>query len=110
MSESREPVVTFAPDAIDDLAGLAAFLGAENRATARRFSDAVRTATLRLVTFPYLGAKWRAGPGAPPGVRRWAVPGFASYLIFYLPTTDGVRVLRIIHGARDIEALFEASE
>jgi len=31
---------------------------------------------------------------------------FDRHLIFYLPLKDGIEVLRIVHGARDIEALF----
>jgi len=34
------------------------------------------------------------------------VKGFERYLIFYRPLTDGVEILRAIHGARDIERLF----
>ena len=29
-----------------------------------------------------------------------------SYIIFYSPTDDGIYVLRVIHGARDIGTLF----
>ena len=38
-------------------------------------------------------------------VRRWPVTGFENWLIFYLPRANGVEVVHIIHGARDIEAL-----
>jgi toxin ParE1/3/4 len=33
--------------------------------------------------------------------------GFSNYLIFYKRTKDGVEVLRVLHGARDIEAAFD---
>jgi toxin ParE1/3/4 len=36
----------------------------------------------------------------------WRVKDFEKYLIFYRPQKDGIDVLRIIHGARDIEELF----
>lgn len=29
------------------------------------------------------------------------------YVILYRPTEDGVRVLRIVHGTRDLGAIFE---
>lgn len=38
-------------------------------------------------------------------VRRWPVKGFDNWLIFYRPKRDGVEILRVIHGARDIENL-----
>jgi toxin ParE1/3/4 len=36
-------------------------------------------------------------------VRRWPVSGFERWLIFYLPRRDGVDIVRVLHGARDIE-------
>ncbi len=40
-------------------------------------------------------------------VRQQAIKGFRKYLIFYRPTTSGVEILRVIHGARDIEAILD---
>jgi toxin ParE1/3/4 len=37
----------------------------------------------------------------------WRVRGFERYLIFYRPTDDGIDVVRVLHGSRDIESLFE---
>jgi toxin ParE1/3/4 len=39
------------------------------------------------------------------GVRRWPVKGFEKWLIFYQPKRNGVEIIHIIHGNRDIEAL-----
>jgi toxin ParE1/3/4 len=30
-----------------------------------------------------------------------------NYIIFYQPVEDGIEVLRVIHGSRDIDTLFE---
>jgi toxin ParE1/3/4 len=30
-----------------------------------------------------------------------------SYVVFYMPLSDGIDVLRVLHGARDIESVFE---
>jgi len=30
-----------------------------------------------------------------------------NYVIFYQPVEDGIEVLRVIHGSRDIDTLFE---
>lgn len=40
-------------------------------------------------------------------IRQQAVKGFKKYLVFYRPTDLGVEILRVIHGARDIEAILE---
>jgi toxin ParE1/3/4 len=40
-------------------------------------------------------------------LRRWRVRGFADFLIFYRPLDDGIEVVRVLHGARETEKLFE---
>ena len=42
-------------------------------------------------------------------IRSWVVTEFTNYLIFYreLPDGSGVEILRVLHGARDLDALFE---
>jgi toxin ParE1/3/4 len=49
------------------------------------------------------------GMGTPRG---YLMPGLRSftvgiYMVFYLPLEDGIDVVRILHGMRDLEALFE---
>ena len=39
-----------------------------------------------------------------PGLRSFP---FKRYVIFYQPLQDGIDVVRVLHGARDIESLFE---
>ncbi len=33
-----------------------------------------------------------------------------NYVIFYRPITDGIIVLRVLHGARDIDSLFDVAD
>ena len=30
-----------------------------------------------------------------------------NYFIFYMPFEEGVEILRVLHGSRDIESIFE---
>jgi toxin ParE1/3/4 len=39
----------------------------------------------------------------------WSIRGFQNYIVFYRPLEDGVDVVRVIHGARDIQAIFDES-
>lgn len=39
-----------------------------------------------------------------PSLRSFPV---GNYLIFYRPINQGIEVIRVIHGARDIQSLFE---
>jgi toxin ParE1/3/4 len=45
---------------------------------------------------------------AAAGIRSWSISGFTNHLIFFRPVEDGVEILRVIHGAQDIDAIFEA--
>jgi toxin ParE1/3/4 len=40
-------------------------------------------------------------------LRRWPVKGFDNWLVFYLPRRNGVEIVPLIHGARDIESLLD---
>ena len=47
-----------------------------------------------------------AGPQRPelrPRLRSFAV---GNYILFYRPVTDGIELIRVLHGARDLRALF----
>lgn len=33
---------------------------------------------------------------------------FGRYVIFYLPLTDGIDVVRVLHSARDVDAVFDS--
>jgi plasmid stabilization system protein ParE len=41
------------------------------------------------------------------GVRIMPVTGFESYIIFYIAAGTGIKVLRILHAARDFPPIFE---
>jgi toxin ParE1/3/4 len=40
------------------------------------------------------------------GLRSFRVEGFRNYLIFYRPAGEGVEIIRVLHGAHDLDALF----
>src|SRR5512135_801317 len=39
------------------------------------------------------------------GVRSWSVSGFERHDVFYRPIEEGIEVIRVLHGARDLENL-----
>lgn len=50
---------------------------------------------------PKMGAPLSLRPPELAGLRKWRVKDFENYLIFYLPSPDGVSILRVLHGSRD---------
>jgi toxin ParE1/3/4 len=83
------------------------FLG-ENASVevARRFLHASNLSFQILARMPELGVQRNLQNPQYSSVRAWPIKGFERYLIFYRPLNDGIEVLRIIHGVRDIERLF----
>lgn len=47
----------------------------------------------------------RGCEGVNSALRLFRVRGFERMLILYLPLPDGVEILRVIHGSRDVETL-----
>ena len=44
------------------------------------------------------------------GLRSWRIRGFEHWLVFYRVTDEAVEVVRVLHGARDLEGLFDVHE
>jgi len=90
-----------------DLTDHLVFLGENASAeVARRFLHAAGVSFGILSKMPELGVQRGFQNPRFSAVRVWPVKGFERYLISYRPLADGVEILRIIHGARDIERLF----
>ncbi|HEV7228758.1 type II toxin-antitoxin system RelE/ParE family toxin [Brevundimonas sp.] len=81
--------------ALIDLADIEAWIAQDNPAAARRLSDRIMSACRGLGRFPL------RHPVTVQGLRKRSV---GAYLIFYR-VTEEVEILRVLHGARDAEAL-----
>jgi toxin ParE1/3/4 len=83
------------------------YLAERDVAVARRFSAAVREASKHLAAWPGSGARRDWGRPELADLRTWPIKGFANYLIIYRPIDTGVELVRPVHGARDIDYLFD---
>jgi toxin ParE1/3/4 len=77
---------------------------------AERYLAAVEATCLQLVDHPHSGVLYHSGIAGLKGLRRLPVKGFENYLLFYLPHRNGIDVIRVLHGARDIDSLFAQEE
>jgi len=101
------PRVTQRPRARLDLLEQFVYFSEEaNVALAERYYAAVDQTCSMLVNQPHAGVLYDSGVAQLEGLRRFPVHGFESYLIFYLPHPEGMDVIRVLHGARDIDSLF----
>ena len=91
-----------------DLDSIAASLQAmASPLVAIRFLDASNRDFVRLSKMSGLGSRFESDHPALEGLRVWPIRGFRKYLILYRPLDDGIEVVRVLHGSRDIERLLE---
>jgi toxin ParE1/3/4 len=75
--------------------------------TALRFYDAACSTFEKMTRMPALGERRDSADPRLAGLRVWRVEGFEKHLIFYRPTDDGVDIIRVLHGARDIASVLD---
>lgn len=83
---------------------MAAYIGKDRISAADRFLDAAREAFDFYSRVPLLGAEYPTKNERLKGMRVFRVKGFPNHLAFYFPRDDGIEVVRILHGARDLDA------
>ena len=69
--------------------------------TADKFLEMAWESFELLSGHPGAGAPVKARSPLLRGLRRRRIKGFENYLIFYLPDSGGISILRVLHGARD---------
>jgi toxin ParE1/3/4 len=98
-------IARYTPEAHRDLDEIAECIALQNLDAAIRFCLAVEDAASKLAEMPGMGSLREFSKPALAQLRSWPIKGFRNYLLFYQPSPDGIEVLRIIHGARDIESI-----
>ena len=73
-----------------------------------RFLAASHASFALLATQPHMGRLYHSRHPDLDGLRLFRVREFEKLLIFYRPHEWGVEIVRVIHGARDLDALFDA--
>ena len=99
--------IVIRPAADRDLDAQAEYIARhQNTKTAIRFYRAAEETFALLATQPKMGRTRDFVNPRLKGVRVCLMKEFERHLIFYRPIKGGIEVLRVIHGARDIENLF----
>ena len=88
--------VDLAASARRDLEDIEDWIARDSPSRALWFIEGLADALDRLADMPLLG---RARPEIRTSLRSIV---HVSYIVFYRPTSAGITVLRVIHGARDI--------
>ena len=77
-----------------------------NLDVALRFLTSAHETFSLLATQPNMGWQSRLRHPALKSLRVFRVTGFEQMLILYRPLTDGVDVIRVVHGSRNLQSLF----
>ncbi len=94
------PRITRRPLAETDILEIWDYIAEDTFAAADRWVDQLDEKLRLLAIQPLMG---RTRDELERGVR--SLP-FGRYVIFYMPTDVGIDVVRVLHGARDIDAVF----
>lgn len=97
------PQANILNSAVADLAEIWAYIALDSPDNADHFIDRIfRICQEGLASNPHLG---RAREELSPGLRSLV---YESYVIFYHPIPNGVEVVRVLHGMRDLESNFDS--
>lgn len=87
------------PKFVDDITDAYAWIAGESPRTAHRLLDEIEAVVGLLQEYPEIG---RQRDELRPGVRSFRIDRF-RHVVFYRLESDVVILLRLIHGARDMD-------
>ena len=100
--------VVVRPAADRDLEEQAQYIARQGSTEAAlRFYQAAERTFALIVSHPEMGRLRHFRKPALTGVRVFPIQGFERHLTFYRRVTGGIEVLRVLHGARDVERVLE---
>ena len=100
------PRIDRSPRAKADVLSIGRYIAEQSgsHTTAYRFLDKIDERIKFLAHHPMAG---EARPDLAANARAFPV---GNYVLFYRPISDGIQVLRVLHGARDIPRIFRTGE
>jgi toxin ParE1/3/4 len=98
------PVILKRPRAQSDLVEIWDYIADDSEARADAFLDRIDQKFRTLAQRPGLG---RARDELAEGLRSFPV---GRYVVFYRPLPEGIEIVRVLHGARDLTAAFFADD
>ncbi len=79
----------------------------ESPSTAERFLQSIQKSMRQIRRNPGIGSPRFLSNPKLAGLRSWAVEDFPSIRIYYLVSENAIRIIRVLHGKRDISPLLE---
>jgi toxin ParE1/3/4 len=82
----------------------------DNPDLANRFLEAVDSTIGKILRTPNAGAPKHLFNEALAHLRSWPVEDFGEIRVYYLAEEKEVRVIRVLHGQRDIQRILEREQ
>jgi len=79
----------------------------ESSAAAERFLTSVQKAIRQIRKSPSIGSPRFFNNAKLAGLRASAVEGFPAIRVYYLLSGDTIRIIRVLHGKRDVGRVLE---
>ncbi len=98
--------VSFRPKALQDIRDIVRYIAVDNSRASHTFEAELEYTVSLLVGVPEMGALRSFGNSALAGIRLWPIKGFEKYLLVYRVSRETLDVIRVVHGARNLPALF----
>jgi toxin ParE1/3/4 len=90
------------PAAEQDLVEIGLYIAEDSPTNAERFIDTIERECQKLADSPFVLG--RSCEGLHPALRRY---NFRRYAIVYRPVVDGIELVGVFHGSRELEAMFD---
>jgi toxin ParE1/3/4 len=90
-----------------ELAAIWDYIALDNLGAADRFLQSAYDTFQELLRTPHMGPLRKFAAPQLTALRSFRVRGFDNYLIFYRPTSEGIEIFHVLHGAQNLERFWE---
>ncbi|PSF35517.1 type II toxin-antitoxin system RelE/ParE family toxin [Aphanothece hegewaldii CCALA 016] len=95
------------PQVIQDLIELATYIATDNLDASERFLTAAEETFQQISKLPQMGKQCQLSNPELAEIRQQAIKGFKNHLVFYRVLNSDIEIIRVLHGARDLEAILD---
>lgn len=99
-------MIRLTEEAESDIFVCAQYIANDKENVAERFLDSFSETTARLLDLPKMGREKKFPHIELVGLREFPLIGFENFLIFYRENEEGITVIRLLHKARNLSAIF----
>lgn len=92
--------IHMSPEVENDLDEIWWYIAQDNLDCADKLLDEIEETSRKLSRFPKMG---RNRDELHPGLKSFPI---GMYLVFYMPMSGGILIVRVLHGMRDIDSFF----